>query len=83
MTYIVIVDNDSRYHFYYLSLVLDAYSKEIVGWSVNLTLNPTYPIEVLKMALTCIKSFTKFKLRAHTLRIHRPQIISRQAIEVA
>ena len=35
--YIVIADNDRRYHFYYLSLVFDAYSKEIVGWSVGLT----------------------------------------------
>lgn len=48
---IVIRDGDDRYHFCYLSLIMDAYSEEIVGWSVGPTLENTYPLEALKMAL--------------------------------
>lgn len=51
ITYIVIRDGDDRYHFCYLSLIMDAYSEEIVGWSVGPTLENTYPLEALKMAL--------------------------------
>lgn len=55
ITYIVIRDNDYRYHFCYLSLILDAYSEEIVGWSVGATLETTYPLNALKMALKRIE----------------------------
>ena len=55
MTYIVIMDDDFHYHFCYLSLILDAYSEEIIGWSVGPTLETTYPIEALNMALRRIK----------------------------
>ena len=40
-----------HYHFCYLSLILDAYTEEIVGWSVGPTLDTTYPMEALRMAL--------------------------------
>lgn len=55
MTYIVIMDDDFHYHFCYLSLILDAYSEEIIGWSVGPTLETTYPIEALRMALQRIR----------------------------
>ena len=55
ITYIVIMDDESHYHFCYLSMVLDAYSEEIVGWSVGPTLDTAYPIEALKMALKRIE----------------------------
>ena len=55
MTYVVIMDNDFHYHFCYLSLILDAYSEEIIGWSVGPTLETTYPIEALRMALQRIR----------------------------
>ena len=55
ITYIVIMDDDFHYHFCYLSLILDAYSEEIVGWSVGPTLDTTYPIEALRMALKRIE----------------------------
>lgn len=55
ITYIVVMDDDTHYHFSYLSLVLDAYSEEIVGWSVGTTLDTAYPIEALKMALKRIE----------------------------
>ena len=55
ITYIVIMDDVYHYHFCYLSLILDAYSEEIVGWSVGPTLDTTYPIEALRMALKRIE----------------------------
>ena len=55
ITYIVIMDDESHYHFCYLSMILDAYSEEIVGWSVGPTLDTTYPMEALKMALRRIE----------------------------
>ena len=50
ITYIVIMD-DCQYHFCYLSMILDAYTEEIVGWSVGPTLDTEYPMEALNMAL--------------------------------
>jgi len=50
MTYIIVMEDDIHYHFDYLSLILDAYSEEIIGWSVGPTLDKNYPIEALKMA---------------------------------
>ncbi|MBR4214366.1 MAG: IS3 family transposase, partial [Bacteroidales bacterium] len=47
ITYIMIMDGETDYHFCYLSLVLDAYSEEIVGWSVGPTLDTEYPIRAL------------------------------------
>lgn len=55
ITYVVIMDDDLHYHFCYLSLILDAYSEEIIGWSVGPTLETTYPIEALRMALQRIR----------------------------
>ena len=55
MTYIVVKDDESHYHFVYLSLVLDAYSEEIVGWCVGPTLDTDYPMSALKMALKRIE----------------------------
>ena len=40
ITYIPIHVNESKHIFCYLSLILDAYSKEIVGWAVGETLEP-------------------------------------------
>ena len=51
ITYIPIWVNETEYVFCYLSLVLDAYTEEIVGWCVGPTLETTYPLEALKMAL--------------------------------
>lgn len=51
ITYITIMDDTYHYHFCYLSLILDAYSEEIIGWSVGPTLDTEYPIKALMMAL--------------------------------
>ena len=55
ITYIVIMDDDYHYHFCYLSMILDAYTEEIVGWSVGPTLDTEYPMEALRMALKRIE----------------------------
>ncbi|MDR1273418.1 MAG: IS3 family transposase, partial [Odoribacteraceae bacterium] len=51
ITYIPVCRDEHAYLFCYLSLVLDAYTEEIVGWSVGATLETTYPLEALKKAL--------------------------------
>lgn len=55
ITYIVIAEDDCHYRFCYLSLILDAYTEEIVGWSVGPTLDTDYPMEALRMALRRIE----------------------------
>ncbi|MEN6570191.1 MAG: integrase core domain-containing protein [Rikenellaceae bacterium] len=49
------MEDNIHYHFNYLSLILDAYSEEIVGWNVGPALDATYPIEALKMSLKRIE----------------------------
>ena len=51
ITYIVIWVDEDNYEFCYLSLILDAYTEEIVGYSVGPTLKTIYPMEALEMAL--------------------------------
>lgn len=55
ITYIPIWPDEDSYIFCYLSLILDAYTKEIVGWSVGPSLETDYPLEALEMALERIK----------------------------
>lgn len=50
MTYIPIWLGETGYTFCYLSIITDAYSHEIIGWSVGPTLETRYPAESLKMA---------------------------------
>lgn len=51
ITYIPVWIDDTRYTFCYLSLIMDAYSHEIIGWSVGDTLEARYPEEALATAL--------------------------------
>jgi len=55
ITYIAIWPDEYTYTFCYLSLVLDAYTEEIVGWSVGESLSTRYPLEALNMALEYIR----------------------------
>ena len=55
ITYITIWVDEYHYVFCYLSLILDAYTEEIVGWSIGPTLETVYPLEALKMALKRIE----------------------------
>lgn len=52
ITYIEIHLPNGVRAFCYLSIVLDAYSGKIVGWSVGATLSAHYTIEALQMALS-------------------------------
>ena len=51
ITYVPIWVSEHRYIFAYLSIILDAYTEEIIGWSLGDTLETCYPVEALKMAL--------------------------------
>ena len=51
ITYIEIWLTDTEYTFCYLSVVQDAYTRRIIGWSVGDSLSTKYPLEALKMAL--------------------------------
>ena len=66
ITYITLWLNEYNYVFCYLSLILDAYSEEIVGWSVGSTLESSYSIEALRMALTRIQEQAEVNLIHHS-----------------
>lgn len=66
ITYITVWFDEYVNIFCYLSLILDAYTEEIVGWSVGDTLEKTYPIEALKMALKRIEGKTGINLIHHS-----------------
>lgn len=55
ITYIEMFLSNGARAFCYLSLILDAYSDEIVGWSVGATLGTHYTIEALRMALSGVE----------------------------
>ena len=59
ITYMTIWTDAEHYSFCYLSLILDAYSEEIVGWCVGETLDAVYPIKALEMALCRIADVSK------------------------
>ena len=66
ITYITIWVGEDRYIFGYLSIVMDAYTKEIIGWSLGETLETSYPLEALRMALRRIEGRTGIALIHHS-----------------
>ena len=52
ITYITMWKSADHYKFCYLSLIMDAFTKEIVGWDVGPTLGLKHPLNALKMALS-------------------------------
>lgn len=46
---------EGTYHFCYISLITDYYTKEIIGYSVGESLSTKYPLEALNMALCRIE----------------------------
>jgi transposase InsO family protein len=66
ITYITLWMNEYTYLFCYLSLILDAYTEEIVGWSVGPTLETIYPIEALRKALRRIEGQKDIHLIHHS-----------------
>ncbi len=57
ITYIPLTDENSERRFCYVSLVLDSYSKMVLGWSVGMTLEAKYPQEALTQALTTLTAY--------------------------
>lgn len=55
ITYIPIWTGEKTYAFAYLSMIMDAYSHEIIGWSVGPTLEALYPTQALEMAFLRIR----------------------------
>ena len=55
ITYITLWLDEDTYVFCYLSMILDAYTEEIIGWSVGDTLATAYPLAALRMALKRIE----------------------------
>ncbi len=66
ITYITIWLNENEYIFCYLSIILDAYSEEIIGWSVGETLETIYPLQALNMALKRIENQSTVNLVHHS-----------------
>lgn len=66
ITYIPIRVSASRHIFAYLSIIMDAYSEEIIGWSLGDTLETCYPVKALKMAMERIKDNAKVDLIHHS-----------------
>ena len=62
ITYIPIWLNETRYSFCYLSMILDAYTEEIIGWAIGPTLDTEYPLRALQMALERIENIDKEQL---------------------
>lgn len=59
ITYIEIWAGGGTYSFCYLSMILDAYTEEVVGWSVGPDLSTRYPLEALSMALKRLEGIRK------------------------
>jgi transposase InsO family protein len=66
ITYIPIWQDKYSYVFCYLSLILDAYTEEIVGWSVGSTLETAHSIESLTKALKRIEGRGNINLIHHS-----------------
>ncbi len=66
ITYIPIWVSEHRYIFAYLSIVMDAYTEEIIGWSIGDTLETCYPVQALKMALKRIQGEDEIHLIHHS-----------------
>lgn len=66
ITYIPIWVSEHRYIFAYLSIVMDAYTEEIIGWSIGDTLETCYPVQALKMALKRIEGVDEIRLIHHS-----------------
>ena len=57
ITYIPLASADGKRRFCYISLLMDSYSKMILGSSVGMTLEAKYPLEALSEALETLASY--------------------------
>lgn len=56
ITYIPLESSDGQRRFCYVSLLMDSYSKLVLGSSVGMTLETRYPMEALTAAIETLKS---------------------------
>lgn len=56
ITYIPLESNDGQHRFCYVSLLMDSYSKMILGSSVGMTLEARYPMEALSEAIKLLNA---------------------------
>lgn len=66
ITYITIWLDKDTYVFCYLSLILDSYTEEIVGWSVGSTLETAHLTEALRKAVKRIEGQANINLIHHS-----------------
>lgn len=57
ITYIPLESADGKRQFCYVSLLMDSYSKMILGYSVGMTLEAIYPLEALRIAIEVLASY--------------------------
>lgn len=66
ITYIELKQEDTKPSFCYLSVVLDAYTRQIVGWCVGDTLATKHPLQALEMALHRLEGCDDIDLIHHS-----------------
>lgn len=66
ITYILLWLNQRDYTFCYLSIITDAYTKEIIGYCVGETLESIYSLKALDMAITRLKGVDQVNLIHHS-----------------
>ena len=68
ITYQIIWKNTSKteYYFCFISLITDAYTKEIIAWTVGETLETCHSLECLQMALVRVEGQTDICLIHHS-----------------
>lgn len=68
ITYIPVWITETCYAFSYASFIMDAYTKEVIGWSIGPSLETIYPLKALRMALQRLdgKDRSSIKLIHHS-----------------
>lgn len=63
ITYIPVWIDETDYEFVYLSLIMDAYSHEIIGWAAGPTLEALYPAKALELAFGKLEGIDEGNVR--------------------
>ena len=66
ITYIELKQDATKPSFCYLSVVLDAYTRQIIGWCVGDTLETKHPLQALEMALHRLEGCDNIDLIHHS-----------------
>lgn len=63
ITYIPVWIDETDYEFVYLSLIMDAYSHEIIGWAAGPTLEALYPAKAFELAFGKLEGIDEGNVR--------------------